>query len=206
MNRGEIIPFNSTKHFTYIEKLGEGGTGTTHLFNDGTTNMLFAIKKYEPKDEKYKQEDYIRFVDEIKILFRLSHPNIVRIYNYYLYPTHTIGYLQMEYIDGVSIDQFQTSAEKGWNDIFSEVISAFKYLEQNHILHRDIRPANILIDKDQNVKVIDFGFGKQVDITKTNKNSIINDTETLVIRLGVVMKWKFQCCREPILNICRQLP
>lgn len=175
MKSGDVITFDVAKNFTYMEHLGDGGTGDTHLFKDETTDMLFAIKKYVPKDTRYIDEHYKRFVDEIKILFNISHPNVVRVYNYYLYPASKTGYLQMEYIEGKSIDEFEPYPwyDKGWEDIFSEVISAFEYLEQNHILHRDIRPANILIDKNDNVKIIDFGFGKQLNGANRDENSVL---------------------------------
>lgn len=175
MNTGDIITFDAKKNFTFIKVLGGGGTGDTLLFKDETTDMLFAIKKYVPKDKRYIDDHYKRFVDEIKILFNISHPNIVRIYNYYLYPQSKTGFLQMEYIDGTSIDQYEPMPwdDKGWEDIFTDVIGAFEYLEKNHILHRDIRPANILIDKDENVKIIDFGFGKQLNGSRSDGNSIL---------------------------------
>ena len=86
MNKGDLIVFDSKKNFKYIKSLGAGGTGDTHLFLDETTGIPFAIKKYAPKDFRYVDEYYSRFVDEIIILFNITHPNIVRIYNYYLYP------------------------------------------------------------------------------------------------------------------------
>ena len=132
----------------------------------------FAFKKYAPKDLDYIDENYKRFVDEIKILFTISHPNIVRVYNYYLYPEYKLGYLQMEYIDGVSIADFEP-VRKDWPEIFTETISAFEYLESNNILHRDIRPANIMIDKQENVKVIDFGFGKKLVGEDKNGRSVL---------------------------------
>lgn len=175
MRSGDIITFDVAKNFTYMNHLGDGGTGDTHLFKDETTDTLFAIKKYVPKDIQYIDDHYRRFVEEIKILFTISHPNIVRIYNYYLYPAAKTGYLQMEYIEGTSIDKFEPAPwdNKGWEDIFNEIISAFEYLEQNHILHRDIRPANILIDNNGNVKIIDFGFGKQLNGANTDENSVL---------------------------------
>jgi eukaryotic-like serine/threonine-protein kinase len=159
---GTVVEFDRKKQFIHIKSLGQGGTGDTHLFKDETTDMFFAFKKYAPKDSKYIEEHYERFVDEIKILFKVSHPNIVRVYNYYLYPENKLGYLQMEYIDGVSIADFEPLFGKDWPDIFTETISAFEYLESKNILHRDIRPANIMIDEHENVKVIDFGFGKKL--------------------------------------------
>ena len=175
MNTGDIVTFDTKKNLTFIRTLGSGGTGDTHLFRDETTDMLFAVKKYVPKDARFIDEHYSRFVDEIKILLNISHPNIVRIYNYYLYPEAKTGYLQMEYIDGVCIDQYHPMPwEKGWDDVFGEVIRAFAYLEEHNILHRDVRPANILIDNNGNVKIIDFGFGKQLrEVPSDIENSIL---------------------------------
>ncbi len=91
MNSDDIITFDVKKNFKYVKPLGDGGTGETYLFKDETTDMLFAIKKYITKDSRFIDEYYKRFVDEIKILFNISHPNIVRVYNYYLYPVSKTG-------------------------------------------------------------------------------------------------------------------
>ncbi|MCI8332148.1 MAG: protein kinase family protein [Clostridiales bacterium] len=174
MNSGDVITFDAKKNFTFIKALGAGGTGDTHLFKDETTDILFAFKKYVPKDAKYVDEYYSRFVEEIKILLNISHPNIVRMYNYYLYPQAKTGFLQMEYVDGVCIDQYSPMPwNKSWEDIFCDIIGAFDYLEKHHILHRDIRPANIMIDINNNVKIIDFGFGKQLNGATNDENSIL---------------------------------
>lgn len=174
LQTGALIEFDRKKHFKFIKPLGSGGTGDTHLFEDETTEMLFAFKKYAPKDINYIDEYYNRFVDEIKILFQISHPNIVRVYNHYLYPESKLGYIQMEYVDGLEIDRFETNIfGRQWDDIFSDVISAFKYLETNKILHRDIRPANILIDRNEHPKIIDFGFGKRLSKGDKAVNSVI---------------------------------
>lgn len=174
IEKGKEILFRNSKTFQYIEPIGRGGTGEIHLFLDSTTDIKFAIKKYFPYFEENKEKFYKRFVDEIKILFKISHPNIVRIYNYYLYPENYIGYLQMEYIEGITIDQYNPDIfDKNWNEIFKEIILAFYYLEKNKILHRDIRTNNIMITSNQEIKIIDFGFGKNYKNLKTEKNSII---------------------------------
>lgn len=85
-------------------------------------------------------------------------------FNYYLYPEAKTGYLQMEYVEGTAIHEFEPTFGKDWEDIFKEVIYAFEYLEEKKILHRDIRSANILIDRNENVKIIDFGFSKKLEI------------------------------------------
>lgn len=172
LEEGKIIGFGSNKKFKYIKPLGNGGTGDTHLFYDDTIDMYFAIKKFNPKGNNNEEQCYSRFVEEIKILFQIAHPNIVRIYNQYLYPEIKIGYIQMEYVDGVTIDNYTPNDEKDWNNIFKETIQAFDYLENHNIMHRDIRAKNIMISKHNEVKIIDFGFGKKV--TSNNKtNSVI---------------------------------
>jgi eukaryotic-like serine/threonine-protein kinase len=168
------VPFDSSKHFKYIRPLGKGGTGDIHLFKDETANMLFAIKKYDPKNLEHIDDNYQRFVNEMKMLFKISHPNIVRIYNYYLYPRVKTGFLQMEFIEGTEIDKYSPEIfGKQWDEIFIEIINTFVYLESMHILHRDIRPANILIDKDENVKLIDFGFSKVLENEEQCGHSIL---------------------------------
>lgn len=132
MRAGDNVKFNQSKHFKFIRELGSGGTGVTNLFKDETTDTFFAIKKYQPSggNIEYEQEYYNRFVDEIKILFQLSHPNIVRVYNYYLYPQNTLGYLQMEYIEGVSIDEYVENNFVDLNNLFRSAIDAFVCLEK----------------------------------------------------------------------------
>lgn len=78
---GTIVEFDMIKKFTHIEPLDRGGTGDAHLFKDETTDILFAFKKYSPKDVSFIDEYYRRFVDEIKTLFNVHHSNIVRVYN-----------------------------------------------------------------------------------------------------------------------------
>lgn len=184
--QGQTIIFDRKKTFEYLNSLGRGGTGDTHLFLDKTTDIKFAIKKYLPCQTEFKKELYERFVNEIKILFKISHPNIVRIYNYYLYPEFYVGYLQMEYIQGVSIEEYDQIFpwDKTWDDIFIETIRTFKYLESQKILHRDIRTSNIMITSDQNVKVIDFGFGKMLNIS-TDEDENKNENNSVLLNWPV---------------------
>ncbi|MBU3213980.1 protein kinase family protein [Clostridium estertheticum] len=174
LKKGDIVEFDRKKQFKYIKPLGSGGTGDAHLFEDELTGLFFVFKKYSPKNINYLDEFYERFVDEIKILFNISHPNIVRVYNYYLYPETKVGYLQMEYVEGTTINNYVDDGwGKDWNEIFTQVIDAFKYLEDNNILHRDVRPANILIDSVGNIKIIDFGFGKKLEQTERDGKSVL---------------------------------
>ena len=137
----------------------------TVLLQDPFIDELFVAKKYEPEYDEIKEQFYKNFLDEIKILYKLNHRNIVRIYNYYAYENIHTGYILMEYIDGKNIGKFigdyvAPLEEITLDDIFLQLIDAFCYIETHGVIHRDIREGNILIDKNGTVKIIDFGIGK----------------------------------------------
>jgi len=168
----KIIEFIRKKDYELIEELGQGACGKTVLLNDTTINQKLVCKKYCPLNKKFREDFFKRFIDEIKILYLLYHPNIVRVYNSYVYPTIYAGYILMEYIEGDNVEDYLKKNPENLNDLFSQTISGFKYLEDNNILHRDIRPQNIIVRKDGIVKIIDFGFGKHIIFSKDFEKSI----------------------------------
>lgn len=175
MEVGQLIKFSKPKCFEFVKALKSGGTGKTLLMRDATINELFVCKKYDPEQKEYEDEFYKRFVEEIKIMYSVYHNNIVRIYDYFLYPEYKTGYIIMEYIKGENIEEyFQFADEEYINSVFIQIVNAFLYLEQHNILHRDIRAANIMIDEKGDIKVIDFGFGKRLnEEQQDNKASVL---------------------------------
>lgn len=104
---GDIIPFVKQKDYIMVNNdLGGGSFGKTVLLQDPFIDELFVAKKYEPEFDGIKEQFYKNFLDEIKILYKLNHRNIVRIYNYYAYENIFTGYILMEYIDGKNIGDF----------------------------------------------------------------------------------------------------
>lgn len=166
------IEFLRTKDYKFIREVGQGGTGRTVLLLDELINEYFVCKKYSPFYDHDKLEYYKNFVDEIKLLHLLYHKNIVRVFNYYLYPEQTTGYILMEFIEGTPINQYIKNNPDKLNDVFIQTVSAFRHLEENGILHRDIRPENIMVTTTGTVKIIDFGFGKQISFDAGFDNSI----------------------------------
>lgn len=187
---GEILKFIKTKEFTFVRNIGQGGTGKTVLVKDEITDIDFVCKKYSPYDIDKKSEYFDRFLEEIRIMYLLSHKNVVRIYTYFLYPEHTTGYILMEYIDGSTIDDYLWLQTNDVHEsIFIQLLEGFEYLEKNNVLHRDIRNQNILITNDGIVKIIDFGFGKKIETTPSKNASA-----------SVILNWPVSELPEEINN------
>ena len=101
-----IVEFVRTKDFRFLNEIGQGGTGKTVLLKDEIIDETFVCKKYSPYYEGHKELFFKNFVDEIKILHKIYHKNIYKIFNYYLYPEQKTGYILMEYVDGENIKTF----------------------------------------------------------------------------------------------------
>lgn len=183
-NNGDMISFLKQKDYIMVNNdLGGGSFGKTVVLKDPYIGELFVAKKYEPEFEEIREVFYKNFLDEIRILHKLNHSNIVRIFSYYPYEEAYTGYILMEFINGVDIGTYIRNYKRGDgatlrhpspNEIFSQLIEAFCCIEKHHIIHRDIREGNIMIDSEGVVKVIDFGIGKIFDPAH-KEDSLVSD-------------------------------
>ena len=180
-DNGEIVKFLKEKDYEMINNnLGAGSFGKTVLLKDPFIDELFVAKKYEPYYEEDKKQFYDSFLQEIKIMHKLNHRNVIRIYNYYAYESSYTGYILMEYINGENISDYLNNYCPPFEDgpdpdeIFTQLINGFQYIEAQGIVHRDIREGNILIDKTGTVKIIDFGLGKTFKAVETTGDSMVD--------------------------------
>jgi serine/threonine protein kinase len=160
---GDIIPFVRRRDYVMVRRLGKGACGETVLLHDDQIGEDFVCKKYVPYDEAARQELFANFIREIKLLHSVHHDNLVRVFNYYVYPAEHAGFILMEYVDGASIDAYLAAHPDQANSVFIQTLAGFAYLEGAGILHRDIRPMNVLVRNDGRVKIIDLGFGKRIE-------------------------------------------
>jgi len=169
---GSLVQFLRKRDYVFVKVLGEGACGQTVLLRDEVIGSDFVCKKYVPFSESHRQELFKNFLREIKLLHEVYHPNVVRVFNYYVYPEQFTGYILMEFVDGADIEDFVRTRPETVNDLFSQAVEGFAYLEASSVLHRDIRPQNIMVRKDGTLKIIDLGFGKRVDTASDFDKSI----------------------------------
>lgn len=143
------------------ELIGIGGMAEVYKGIDVMDHKEVAIKIL--KKEYAENEDFLRrFRNESKAIAVLSHPNIVKIYDVGF--SQKIQYIVMEYIDGITLkDYIEEEKVLTWKDTVHFVIQILRALQHAHdkgIVHRDIKPQNIMMFTDGTIKVMDFGIAK----------------------------------------------
>ena len=150
--------------YEIIEKVGNGGMATVYRAEDKVLKRQVAVKVL--KDEFTTDEEFIkRFEIEAQSAARLAHPNIVSIYD--VGSEDNLYYIVMELIRGKTLKEIIVE-ERGplpwkWSvNIAIQIASALEMAHKNNIIHRDIKPHNIIITEDGIAKVTDFGIAKAV--------------------------------------------
>lgn len=170
-----IVPFLRKRDYRMVRELGQGACGKTVLLFDDIIDEHFVCKKYHPYDESVREELFEGFLREIKLLHSLHHKNVVRVFNYFVYPKEFTGYILMEFVDGTDIETYVEQHPEHIDQLFLHAVSGFRYMEEMGVLHRDIRPHNLMVDHDGELKIIDLGFGKRIaDSTDFDKSISLN--------------------------------
>jgi len=155
--------------YEIIEKIGDGGMATVYKAKCKILNRKVAIKVL--KDEYSNDQEFIkRFQIEAQSAASLSHPNIVSIYD--VANEKDLHYIVMELIEGTTLKETIKEKEKiEWKqavEIASQIASGLAQAHKNHIIHRDIKPHNIIMTKDGVAKITDFGIAKAVTASTIN--------------------------------------
>lgn len=149
--------FKSIDEFNILDVLGRGGYSVVHLVEHKKTGRKYALKcaaRYKKGRDRSE-----RTYTEIKVLQKLKHPNIIRLKGYFE-DDETI-YLVLEYISGKDCSKFfkrNLPTKMQVKTIIRQLVESVMYIHKQGIVHRDIKLENILIDKNFNIRLTDFGL------------------------------------------------
>src|ERR1035437_5483487 len=149
--------------YEIISELGQGAMGVVYKASDPLIDRIVAIKTINlglALDEKEEYEG--RFYQEAKAAGRLSHPNIVTIFD--VGKSGDVAYIAMEFLQGKELrdilNEGETLPVERVLDMTAQVALGLGYAHEHGIVHRDVKPSNIMVGSDGHVKITDFGIAR----------------------------------------------
>ena len=167
--------------YQLLDKLGGGGMSMVYLAEDTILERKVAIKAISiPQSEK--DETMKRFYREVNSATQIVHENIVEVYD--VEEDDDNFYLIMEYIDGPTLSEYIHSHGplniETAIDFIKQILNGVKQAHEQRIIHRDIKPQNVLINKDKILKIFDFGIAKALSETSmTQTNHVLGTVQYL---------------------------
>ena len=166
-------------NFQIVQELGAGGMGTVYKAKDIRLNRYVAIKMLHSHITNHSNV-YKRFQNEAMISAQINHPHVTTLLDFI--EVDGRSYLIMEYVDGSALDELLQSngplPEQRCIDICIQMLKGLSEAHQHHILHRDLKPGNIMVNKKGFVKIMDFGIAHISSATRiTAQNKVIGTAE-----------------------------
>jgi serine/threonine-protein kinase len=165
--------------YELLEPIGRGAMGYVYLGRDPKINRIVALKavnlaaEVEPSELEEASRNFLR---EAEIAGRLSHPNIVTIFD--VGETNGVAYIAMEYLKGRHLSEYVVPERllpvNTVLDLLSRTADALDYAHAQNVVHRDIKPANIMYDSiSDGLKITDFGIARLIDVGRTRTGIVL---------------------------------
>lgn len=171
-----------SKNYEEKEVIGHGGFGMVYLYEHRLLKLDFAVKVFAPAfyESGGNEKELERFFQEARILFKLNHPSIIKVYDAGLIGKRP--FIRMEYFDGKNLNQILQKYGSLSTDksiiAMSNIVEAIKHAHYSNVIHRDLKPSNIMAATPNKFRVIDFGLGIFIEnelhsrLTKTGSQTI----------------------------------
>jgi serine/threonine protein kinase len=177
-----MLPLTPTRlgRYEIVDEIGKGAMGVVYLARDPLIGRLVALKTfrigYSVKDQEMEQFR-IRFMREAQSAGILTHPNIVTIHDVVEQSEEGLAFIAMEYVRGTNL-KLMLQGERPLTmqfvlDIVAQVGEALDYAHSNRVIHRDVKPANILITTENRVKITDFGIARLDSSNLTQEGQLL---------------------------------
>lgn len=162
------------KRYEILERIGSGGMADVYKGKDHKLNRFVAVKVL--KSDYRSDEVFIqKFLSEAQAAAGLMHPNVVNVYD--VGQDRGLYYMVMELVEGISLkDYIEKKGQLSTKETISisiQMVTGIQAAHNQHIIHRDIKPQNIIISKDGKVKVTDFGIARATTSTNTISTNVM---------------------------------
>jgi serine/threonine-protein kinase len=174
--------FSSTK-YTFVKELGRGGMGTVYLAEDTELDRLIAIKVLNTPEVTDDLRN--RMIREAQIIARLEHPGIVPVHDVGTLPDGRI-YYAMKFVRGSRLDEYAAEGASLRDRLrkFQAVCDAVAFAHAHGVIHRDLKPQNIMIGSFGEVLVLDWGIAKLLPQMNTDEHGLHSDLSSSVSICG----------------------
>jgi two-component system LytT family response regulator len=177
-----LHPGTNLAHYRILKRLGAGGMGEVYLALDGRLDRQVAVKIL-PADFCHDPARLQRFKQEARITSALNHPNVTHVYD--IGQEGDVAFIVMEFVDGEPLGVRLTGGPMPLKELAAvgaQIADALDAAHQSGVVHRDIKPGNVLVNRRGHVKVLDFGLAKYC----SPANAKSDDTRDLS-DIGLVM-------------------
>lgn len=167
-------PRTIAERYRVLKTLGRGGMGTVFLVEDLKLKKERVALKELHSDHLKDPIQKERFIKEVQLMRQVNHPNVIRTFE--VFNSNTSAFFTMEYLEGRPLDYFLDETEFPATqipDLLKQVSSGLSAIHQSGVVHRDLKPGNILVQRDGRAKITDFGVARTRDSNLTAHNEII---------------------------------
>src|SRR6266498_1389790 len=156
---------SSIGRYIVLAMVGRGGMGEVYAAYDPELDRKVAVKllRVKPGNGVSLAEGRTRTLREAQAIARLSHPNVVVVFDVGTFEDKV--FIAMEYVEGNTVTYWLQAAARSWQDVLKVFMAAGRGLAAAHdkgLVHRDFKPDNVMVGRDNQVRVMDFGLARQV--------------------------------------------